>query len=88
MLGVGQPDSAQLDNPRDGRFALLMPRSELRGCALCDRLRVQGSLIRVADIDETEAMSPRRAMVSTLDSGIRSLSLRDAGSPRIQSDST
>ena len=45
-----------VERTRDGRFALLVPRSELRGCALCDRLRVQGSLLRVADTDEAEAM--------------------------------
>ena len=45
-----------VERTRDGRFALLVPRSELRGCALCDRLRVHGSLLRVADTDEAEAL--------------------------------
>ena len=49
-------ESHFLVRTRDGRFARVAPHSEQRACALCGEGRVQGSLLRVADTDETEAL--------------------------------
>ena len=49
-------ESHFLERTRDGRFARAGPRPELHDCALCRQPRAHGSLLRVSDRDEGEAM--------------------------------
>ena len=53
LLGALE-DSRFLERTRDGRFVRVTPRSEIHNCALCGQDRIQGSLLQVADTDETE----------------------------------
>ena len=49
-------ESHFLERTRDGRFARTVPRPELHDCALCRQPRTHGSLLRVEDTDEAEAI--------------------------------
>ena len=49
-------ESHFLERTRDGRFARTVPRPELHDCALCSQPRAHGSLLRVEDTDEAEAI--------------------------------
>ncbi len=52
----GLQASGFLERTRDGRFARVAPGSALHDCAACGKARACGTLLRVANTDETEAV--------------------------------